>query len=168
MDEFLSVKDAILLVNKSHTTLYRLCQKFNDTPYIKKEDGKFLINKDFLLAKYPIIESKDEPFELSDTEGITVDDSETNYEEVLQQELETKDETDTNYEKVLQQEMTEAQTNEKATNETSEETVEEEIEEPEILPSADESILETVIGVGLGTVLIVAFIWFLYANGSAV
>ena len=162
MDEFLSVKDAILLVNKSHTTLYRLCQKFNDTPYIKKEDGKFLINKDFLLAKYPVVELKDEPFELSDTEGITVDDSETNYEEVLQQEMEVKDETDTNYEKVLQQEMTETQTNE----ETAKETIEEEIEEPETLPSVNESIWETVIGVGLGSVLIVAFIWFLYANGS--
>ena len=49
----LSVKEAAELTGKSATTIYRLCNKRINTEYVKKEDNKFLISKDFLLAKYP-------------------------------------------------------------------------------------------------------------------
>ncbi len=62
---YLTVKEAIDLSGKSQTTIHRLCQKHDDSKYIKKEGNKYLIDKDFLLQQYPadeeinLLESKD-------------------------------------------------------------------------------------------------------------
>jgi hypothetical protein len=50
---FLTVKEASDLTGKSATTIYRLCNKRRNSLYIKKEDNKFFIDKEFLLATYP-------------------------------------------------------------------------------------------------------------------
>lgn len=50
---YLTVKEAIDLSGKSQTTIHRLCQKFDDSKFIKKEGNKYLIDKDFLMQKYP-------------------------------------------------------------------------------------------------------------------
>jgi hypothetical protein len=63
---YLTVKEAIDLSGKSQTTIHRLCQKFDDSKFIKKEGNKYLIDKDFLMQKYP-------------TEN-DMDDTENNYE----------------------------------------------------------------------------------------
>lgn len=51
---YLTVKEAIDASNKSQTTIHRLCQKYENTKYVKKEGNKYLIDKDFLFEKYPI------------------------------------------------------------------------------------------------------------------
>ena len=60
---YLTVKEAIDLSGKSQTTIHRLCQNYDDSKYIKKEGNKYLVDKDFLMQKYPqnetLIESKD-------------------------------------------------------------------------------------------------------------
>ena len=53
---FLTVKEASDLTGKSATTIYRLCNKRRNSVYIRKEDNKFLIDKEFLLASYPLLE----------------------------------------------------------------------------------------------------------------
>ncbi len=63
---YLSVKEAAKLSGKSTTTIYRLCNKRINTKYIIKEDNKFKIRKDFLLASYPN-EAKDEKTEIEQT-----------------------------------------------------------------------------------------------------
>ena len=50
---FLTVKEAAELSGKSPTTIYRLCNKRRNSTFIRKEDNKFLIDRDFLLATYP-------------------------------------------------------------------------------------------------------------------
>jgi len=50
---FISVKEAMELTGMSSTTIYRLCNKRINTLYIRKEDNKFLIDKEFILATYP-------------------------------------------------------------------------------------------------------------------
>lgn len=50
---YITVKEASELTGKSPTTIYRLCNKRRNSLHVKKEDNKFLINKDFLLATYP-------------------------------------------------------------------------------------------------------------------
>lgn len=50
---FLTVKEAIKVSGKSQTTIHRLCQKFDKTKHIKKENNKYLIEKDFLMGKFP-------------------------------------------------------------------------------------------------------------------
>jgi len=50
---FISVKEAMELTGMSSTSIYRLCNKRINTLYIRKEDNKFLIDKDFILATYP-------------------------------------------------------------------------------------------------------------------
>jgi len=55
---YLTVKEASDLTGKSATTIYRLCNKRRNSLYIKKEDNKFFINKDFLLATYPSVEKR--------------------------------------------------------------------------------------------------------------
>lgn len=50
---FLTVKEASDLTGKSATTIYRLCNKRRNSTFIKKEDNKFFIDKEFLLATYP-------------------------------------------------------------------------------------------------------------------
>jgi hypothetical protein len=50
---FLTVKEASDLTGKSATTIYRLCNKRRNSSFIKKEDNKFFIDKEFLLATYP-------------------------------------------------------------------------------------------------------------------
>lgn len=57
---FLTVQEAIDLSGKSQTTIHRLCQKHDGSKYIRKERNKYLIDKDFLLDKYPIDGSGDE------------------------------------------------------------------------------------------------------------
>ncbi|MDF1549989.1 MAG: helix-turn-helix domain-containing protein [Bacteroidales bacterium] len=64
---FISVKEAADLTGKSSTTIYRLCNKRINTLYVRKEDNKFLINRDFLLATYP--PGSDGNERLSDTEN---------------------------------------------------------------------------------------------------
>ncbi len=56
---YLTVREAIEVSDKSQTTIHRLCQKYETTKYIKKENNKYLIDKDFLLDKYPK-DAKDE------------------------------------------------------------------------------------------------------------
>jgi len=50
---FISVKEAADLTGKSATTIYRLCNKRINTEYVRKEDNKFLIDSEFLMATYP-------------------------------------------------------------------------------------------------------------------
>jgi hypothetical protein len=50
---YLTVKEASDLTGKSATTIYRLCNKRKNSLYIKKEDNKFFVDKEFLLATYP-------------------------------------------------------------------------------------------------------------------
>ncbi len=50
---FLTVQEAIDLSGKSQTTIHRLCQKHEGSKFIRKERNKYLIDKDFLLEKYP-------------------------------------------------------------------------------------------------------------------
>ncbi|MFN8254209.1 MAG: helix-turn-helix domain-containing protein [Bacteroidales bacterium] len=50
---FISVKEAMELTGLSSTTIYRLCNKRINTLFIRKEENKFLIDKDYLLATYP-------------------------------------------------------------------------------------------------------------------
>ena len=58
---FISVKDAADLTGKSATTIYRLCNKRINTEYVRKEDNKFLIDKEFLMATYPQEEAEEQP-----------------------------------------------------------------------------------------------------------
>jgi predicted RNase H-like nuclease (RuvC/YqgF family) len=51
---FLTVKEAIDISGKSQTTIHRLCQKYEGTKYVQKENNKYLVDKDFLLDKYPV------------------------------------------------------------------------------------------------------------------
>jgi hypothetical protein len=55
---YLTVKEASDLTGKSATTIYRLCNKRRNSLYIKKEDNKFFIDKEFLLATYPLEEKR--------------------------------------------------------------------------------------------------------------
>lgn len=80
---FISVKEAADLTGKSATTIYRLCNKRVNTEYVRKEDNKFLINKEFLMATYP----QEEPVEIEDDvpemrfENVTEDNTRTDFEE---------------------------------------------------------------------------------------
>jgi DNA-binding IclR family transcriptional regulator len=56
---FISVKEAAELTGKSATTIYRLCNKRINTEYVRKEDNKFLIDKEFLMATYPVEEEEE-------------------------------------------------------------------------------------------------------------
>ena len=58
---FVSVKEAAELTGKSATTIYRLCNKRINTEYVRKEDNKFLINREFLMATYPPEEPVEQP-----------------------------------------------------------------------------------------------------------
>ncbi|NJO89296.1 MAG: helix-turn-helix domain-containing protein [Chloroflexia bacterium] len=53
---FISVKEAADLTGKSATTIYRLCNKRINTEFVRKEDNKFLIDKEYLMATYPLEE----------------------------------------------------------------------------------------------------------------
>jgi len=57
---YLTVKEAIDISGKSQTTIHRLCQKNEDSKYIKKEGNKYLIDKSFLLEKYPSEKAENE------------------------------------------------------------------------------------------------------------
>ena len=50
---FLNVKEAIDYSGKSQTTIHRLCQKYESTKFIEKENNRYLIDKNFLEEKYP-------------------------------------------------------------------------------------------------------------------
>ena len=50
---FVSVLEAVELTGMSQTTIYRLCKKRNHTEYVKKDDNKYFIDKEYLLATYP-------------------------------------------------------------------------------------------------------------------
>ena len=50
---FLTVKEAVDISGKSQTTIHRLCQKYEKTKNIRKENNKYLVDKDFLQDKYP-------------------------------------------------------------------------------------------------------------------
>ena len=54
---YLTVKEAIETSGKSQTTIHRLCQKHEKSKYIKKENNKYLIDKDFLIENYPFIKA---------------------------------------------------------------------------------------------------------------
>ncbi len=56
---FISVKEAADLTGKSATTIYRLCNKRINTEFVRKEDNKFLIDKEYLMATYPIEEEEE-------------------------------------------------------------------------------------------------------------
>ncbi len=61
---FISVKEAMELTGMSSTTIYRLCNKRINTLYVRKEDNKFLIDKEFILATFPPdIVAMDQDFE---------------------------------------------------------------------------------------------------------
>jgi len=79
---FISVKEAADLTGKSPTTIYRLCNKRINTLYVRKEDNKFLIDKEFLMATYPLVEdytAVNEPEE--ETSDLTTANTSNNYEE---------------------------------------------------------------------------------------
>lgn len=63
---YLTVKEAIDISNKSQTTIHRLCQKYENTKYIKKEGNKYLIDKEFLVEKYPNSSLNNENYEKID------------------------------------------------------------------------------------------------------
>ena len=67
---FISVKEAMELTGMSSTSIYRLCNKRINTLYVRKEDNKFLIDKEFILAAYPpdIVKATEQ----SDTESNSV------------------------------------------------------------------------------------------------
>ncbi len=50
---FVSVLEAVELTGMSQTTIYRLCKKRSHTEYVKKEDNKYFIDKEYLIATYP-------------------------------------------------------------------------------------------------------------------
>ncbi|MEN8121018.1 MAG: hypothetical protein ABFS35_11750 [Bacteroidota bacterium] len=50
---FVSVIEAVELTGMSQTTIYRLCKKRSHTEYVKKEDNKYYIDKEYLLNTYP-------------------------------------------------------------------------------------------------------------------
>ena len=56
---FISVKEAADLTGKSATTIYRLCNKRINTEFVRKEDNKFLIDKEYLMATYPVEEEEE-------------------------------------------------------------------------------------------------------------
>lgn len=49
---FVSVREAVELTGMSQTTIYRLCKKRSHTKFVKKEDNKYFIDKEYLLATY--------------------------------------------------------------------------------------------------------------------
>ncbi|OQX99779.1 MAG: hypothetical protein B6I20_09645 [Bacteroidetes bacterium 4572_117] len=51
---FVTVKEAVELTGKSQTTISRLCSKRKGTRFIKKEGIKYYIDKEYLLATYPL------------------------------------------------------------------------------------------------------------------
>ncbi len=55
---FLTVKEAIDFSEKSQTTIHRLCQKFDGTKGVWKENNKYLIDKDLLIEQYPELVEK--------------------------------------------------------------------------------------------------------------
>jgi len=57
---FVSIKEAVGLTGKSQTTISRLCSKKKHTKYVKKENNKYFINKEYLLATYPEKQEKEE------------------------------------------------------------------------------------------------------------
>ena len=50
---FVSVKEAVDITGMSQTTIYRLCKKRSHTKFVKKEDNKYFIDREYLLATYP-------------------------------------------------------------------------------------------------------------------
>ncbi len=52
---FVSVKEAVDITGMSQTTIYRLCKKRSHTKFVKKEDNKYFIDREYLLATYPKI-----------------------------------------------------------------------------------------------------------------
>jgi len=58
---FLTVKEATDFSNKSQTTIHRLCQKFDGTKDVWKENNKYLVNYDLLLEQYPELSEKPFP-----------------------------------------------------------------------------------------------------------
>jgi hypothetical protein len=70
---YLTVKEAIDASNKSQTTIHRLCQKYENTKFVKKEGNKYLIDKEFLMEKYPegsLDDEFDNISELGNNEGL--------------------------------------------------------------------------------------------------
>jgi len=51
---FLTVQEAIDLCGRSQTTVHRLCQKYDGSKFIKKENNKYFVDSEFLLEKYPV------------------------------------------------------------------------------------------------------------------
>lgn len=83
---FISVKEAADLTGKSATTIYRLCNKRINTEYVRKEDNKFLINREFLMATYPqdeleeVVELEEDVPEMR-FENVTKENKQTDFEE---------------------------------------------------------------------------------------
>jgi hypothetical protein len=65
---FISVKEAMELTGMSSTTIYRLCNKRINTLYVRREDNKFLIDKEFILATYPqdVVKAIEQPVPMTE------------------------------------------------------------------------------------------------------
>lgn len=55
---YISVSDAVEKTGRGHTTIYRLCRRFERTSHIKREDRKFLIDEDFLTEQFADLQNE--------------------------------------------------------------------------------------------------------------
>lgn len=55
---YISVSDAVEKTGRGHTTIYRLCRRFERTSHIKREDRKFLIDEDFLTEQFSDLQNE--------------------------------------------------------------------------------------------------------------
>lgn len=56
---YISVSDAVEKTGRGHTTIYRLCRRFERTNHIKREDRKFLIDEDFLTQQFTDLQNNE-------------------------------------------------------------------------------------------------------------
>lgn len=52
IDDYISVKQASDLLQKSQASIRRICKKNEGTPFVKKESGKLWLSKAFILEEY--------------------------------------------------------------------------------------------------------------------
>ena len=54
INDYIGVKEASDLVQKSQASIRRICKKNESTPFVKKESGKYWLSKAFILEEFSI------------------------------------------------------------------------------------------------------------------
>lgn len=59
INDYISIKEAVKLSMKSHSTIQRLCNSLEGTKHVVRESGKYLISQSYILKHFVTTEQKE-------------------------------------------------------------------------------------------------------------